>query len=105
MVIPKRPCPTKRIYNDARGNDGGGDDGGVSGGVGDDEEGVDLREVDCCAVRIKYEENRHRLHPVSPLNSTRYSHTIIRDVTGTIVMKRNYQNYFRCWLLRLAVNR
>ena len=72
MAPPKGPCPTERIADDARGNNGGG----VGGEGRKDYEVVDLREVDCYIVSIKYEVNGRGLPPVSPRESTRYSHTI-----------------------------
>ena len=57
---------------------------------------VDLQEVDCCVVDIKFEENGHVLPPALPRDSARYSHTIIRgrreneddkeDVSGLVPM-------------------
>ena len=60
---------------------------------------VDLREVDCCVVVIKCEENGHRLPPASPRHSKIYRHTITgwrrgeddnkEDISGLILMLVN----------------
>ena len=73
IVPPKGPCLDERIADDVRGNDDdGGDGGGVEGGRRQNDEVVDLREVDCCVVGIKCEENGHVLPPALPHDSTRY---------------------------------